>query len=149
MANTFKNSKLNTIHVNSASQTTGEITSSDISSDQTDLNVEIADNETDPDGATYFTVSRLTGTLVIDDYDFGFTDTMNSGNTLETEMTSRNKVYVQIDLEGGTLQDSSASTWFQVRPVLAPTMDPGTDDALVKPMLEFTHSDHSGVQRPN
>jgi hypothetical protein len=148
MANTFKVSKLTQVHANSQDSTTGEITTKDISADDTELNVEIADAETDPDGATFFTVSRLTGTLGIDDYDFCFVDSLDNGSTLEEEMASRNKVFVQLVLEGGTLQDGNGNTWFEVRPVVMPAMEVGTDDDLVTGMLEFTHSDHDGVQRP-
>lgn len=149
MANTFKVSKITKVHVNSTNGTAGEIVTSDISSDDTNLDVNIADAETDPDDATYFTVSRLEGELGLEDFDALYVDTMNDGNTVEDTMTSRSKVYVQIELEGGTLQDGSGSTWFQVRPVVPPAMDVSTDDDLVTGMLNFTHSDHSGVQRPS
>lgn len=149
MANTFKVSKLKKVHINSTSGTTGEIVTTDISADNTSLDVTIADSETDPDDATYFTVSRMEGSLALADYDAAFVDTMNNSSTIEDEMTSRNKVYVQLELEDGTMQDGSASTWFQVRPTVMPDMDVSTDDDLVAGMLEFTHSDHSGVQRPN
>jgi len=149
MANTFKVSKLNTVHINSTNASSGEISTSDISADDTSLDVTIADSETDPDGATYFTVSRLEGSIAITDFDALFVDTMTNSKTVETAMTERSKVYVQLDLEGGTMQDSSSNTWFEVRPVVMPSMDVATDDDLVAGMLEFTHSDHSGVQRPN
>lgn len=149
MASTFKVSKLNKVLINSTSGTTGAISSTDISSDGTSLEVSVADSETDPDDATFFTVSRMEGELVLNDYDVLFADTMNNGNTVETEMTSRGKVYVQMQLEDGTMQDSSTSTFFEVRPAVEPTMDVSTDDDLVAGLLRFTHSDHGGVQRPN
>ena len=149
MANTFKVSKLTQVHINSTNGSTGEIATAEISSDDTSLDVTIADAETDPDGATYFTVSRLEGTLALNDYDALFVDTMSDNNTVEDAMTARSKVYVQLDLEDGTVQDSSGSTWFEVRPVVMPSMDVATDDDLVQGTLEFTHSDHGGVQRPN
>lgn len=144
---TYKNDKLNKVHFNSQSATTGEITSSNISS-ESEINITQPTDETDPDDAAYFTVTRMEGTLVLDDYDLFFTDTMNSGNTIETAMANNTKVYVQIDSEDGTWQDSGGSSWFQVRVMTNPQNDIGSDSSLFKPTFEFTHSDHGGVQRP-
>lgn len=146
---TFKVSKINKVTANSTTGTTGEITATAISADDTSLDVEIADSETDPDGATVFTVSRMEGELAVQDFDFAFNSTMNNGDTIETAMTSREKIYVGIELEDGTMADSSGSTEFQVRPVVQPNMDVATDDDLTHAMLTFTHSDHGGAQKPN
>ena len=148
MADTFKVSKINQVHANSQDSTTGEITTTEVESGDAELTVDVSDNVTDVNGATIFTVSRLEGTLPIADYDFCFVDTMDDSNTLEDAMVARQLVYVQLDLEGGTMQDASGNTWFEVRPVVMPDMDIGSDDDLVTGMLEFTHSEHSGVQRP-
>jgi hypothetical protein len=147
MAQTYNVAKLNEVAVNSQDDTLGEIRTSDIDEANTDWSVEIAENETDPEGQVFFTVSRMTGSIVVKDYDFLFVDTMNNGDTVETAMVNRQTVYVQLDLEGGTLQDSSGNTWFQIRPVTAPMGDVSTDDSLLKPSLSFTHSDFGGVQR--
>lgn len=147
MANTFNVSKINTLHANSQASTTGELTidEEDIESGPSESDVEIADSVTDPNGATIYTVSRFTMSIALADYDFLFTDTMDDGNTLLATMTSRSTAYLQFDLEGGTLQDSTANTWFEVRPVVSPDMDNFTDDDLISGMLEFTYSDHGGV----
>jgi hypothetical protein len=146
---TFKVSKINKVTANSTTGTTGEITATAISADDTSLDVTIADSEQDPDGATVFTVSRLEGELAVQDFDFAFNSTMNNGSTIESAMTGRNKIYVGIELEDGTMADSTGSTEFQVRPVAEPNMEVGTDDDLVHAMLRFTHSDHGGAQKPN
>jgi hypothetical protein len=73
---------------------------------------------------------------------------MNSSNTVEDAMVSRNKVYVQVEMEGGIMQDGSGNQWFEVRPVVMPTTAIESDEDLVKGMLNFNHSDFSGVQRP-
>jgi len=146
---TFKVSKINKITANSTTGTTGEITATAIAADETSLDVNIADSEQDPDGATVFTVSRLEGELAVQDFDFAFTSTMNNGSTIESAMTGRNKIHVGIELEDGTMADSSGTTTFEVRPVVEPNMEVATDDDLVHAMLSFTHSDHGGAQKPN
>lgn len=147
MADTYHVSKLNKIHWNSTSGTTGEITSTSIDSDNTDIEIEVSDNVTDPDGATVFTVARMSGSTTVNDYDDLFVETMNNGSTVEEEMASRNTIYAKFDLEGKSLEDSTGSNWFEVRPVARPQGDVGTDDALLSGVFEFTHSDHGGVQR--
>lgn len=147
MADTFNVSKINTLHANSQASTTGEITigEEDIESGPSESNVEISDAVTDPNGGTIFTVSRFTMTIALADYDSCFVDTVNSGNTLLAEMTSRNMIFLQFELQGGTLQDSAASTWFEVRHTVRTSMDAFTDDDLISGVLEFTYSDHGGV----
>jgi len=147
MASTYNVSKLNEVAVNSQTSTTGEIRTTDIDAANSDWSVEVSDNEQDPEGRTYFTVSRMTGSIVVKDYDFLFTDTMDNSNTVETDMVANTEIYVQLVLEGGTLQDSNANTWFEIKPVAFPMGDVSTDDALLKPQLDFTHSDFGGVQR--
>ena len=148
MANTFKVSKINELGANSQDSSTGEITTTQIQSGDAELTVDVSDNVTDVDGATIFTVSRLEGTLPVADFDFCFVDTMNDGSTLEDAMAARELVYVRLALEGGELQTSSGSNRFEVRPVVMPDLSPGSDEDFVTGMLEFTHSDHGGVQRP-
>jgi|APHM01.1.fsa_nt_gi hypothetical protein len=146
----FKVSNLVQLQINSQDSTTGAVTvlGDDVSTSDTTLDVEISDNVQDVEQQTVFTVSRMTGELAILDYDALFVDTLNSGNTVEDEMVARNKIYVQIELEGGVMQDGNGNQWFEVRPVVMPTTAVESDEDLVKGMLTFNHSDFSGVQRP-
>jgi len=146
MSHTYNASALQEVAVNSQDSTTGEIRTSDIS-DESDWSVDIPDAETTPEDEPFFVVSKMTGELVIEDYDFGFVDTMNSGDTLEDRMVANQTVFVQLVLEGGTLQDSAASTWFEVKPMVPPIGDVSDNEGLLKPRLDFTHSDYGGVQR--
>lgn len=145
---TFQNSQLNKIEINSTSSSTGAVSTTDISVNGTSLDTTISDNEQTPSGQTIFTVSRLEGSIAVNDMDFLFTDTMSSGNTVETAMNNRNTVYVRLTLEGGTVQNSSSSQWLEVRPVTRVDYNPSTDDALVSGVFEFTHPDSGGTQRP-
>lgn len=146
----FKVSNLVQLLLNSQSSTTGAVTVSgdDVATGDTTLDVEISDNVQDVEQETVFTVSRMTGEIAILDYDALFVDTLDSGNTVEDEMVARNKIFVQIELEGGIMQDGSGSQFFPVRPVVMPTTAIESDEDLVKGMLSFNHSDFSGVQRP-
>lgn len=147
MAQTYNAAYLKEIAANSQSATTGEIrvTEEDIS-DESDWSVTIADSETTPEDQPFFVVSKMEGTIVVGDYDFGFTDTMNNGDTVETAMTKNATIFVQLVLEGGTLQDSSSNTWFEVKPRIAPSGDISDNEMLLKPQLEFIHSDYGGAQ---
>jgi hypothetical protein len=145
---TFQNSQLNKVEINSAANSTGAISTTDISADGTSLDSSISDNETTPSGQTIFTVSRLEGEIVVNDMDFLFTDTMDSGNTVETAMNNRTTVYVRLTLEGGVIQESGGSDWIEVRPVTEVDYNPATDDALVSGVFRFTHPDSGGTQRP-
>jgi len=146
----FKVSNLVQLQINSQDSSTGAITvdGEDVATGDTSLDVEISDNVQDVEQETVFTVSRMTGELAILDYDALFVDTMNSSNTVEDAMVNRNKVYVQVELEGGVMQDGNGNQWFEVRPVVMPTTAIESDEDLVKGMLTFNHSDFSGVQRP-
>jgi hypothetical protein len=148
MAGTYKNAKLTKIEANSQDASTGAISTTDVEGGEQDLGVEVPDSVTDPDGATVYTVARLPASIAIFDYDFCFVDTLNSGKTLEGEMAARNKVFVKMHLQGGTIQLPNGDQWLGVRPTVFPDIDAGTDDDLVAGMLEFTHSVHDGVQRP-
>lgn len=148
MAN-FANSKINQVHFNSSGNSTGAITTGDISSNDTSLEGEIADGETDPSGETIFTVSRLDIDINIIDLDVLRTETMDNGNTVETAMAKRNKIFVKIDLEGGSIADSQGNTWLEVRPTVEPNLNPATDDRLTGIMFSAMHTDHSGAQLPN
>lgn len=145
---TFQNSQLNKVEINSTSSSTGAVSTTDISVNGTSLDTTISDNEQTPSGQTIFTVSRLEGSIAVNDMDFLFTDTMSSGNTVETAMNNRNTVYVKLTLEGGVVQNSSSSKWLEVRPVTRVDYNPATDDALVSGVFEFTHPDSGGTQRP-
>jgi hypothetical protein len=46
------------------------------------------------------------------------------------------------------MQLPDGSTWIEVRPVVYPELDAGTDDDLVAGRLDFQHSEYDGVQRP-
>jgi len=148
MAGTYKNSKLTQIEANSQDSSTGAISTKEVEAGEQDLSVETPDSVTDPDGATVYTVARMPASLTIFDYDFCFVDTLNSGNTIEGEMVARNKIFVKLHLQGGIMELPNGDQWIEVRPVVFPGMDAGTDDDLVAGMLEFTHSEHDGVQRP-
>ena len=145
---TFKNSKLQKVEINSTDGSTGAIETTDVEGGEQDLSVTIADNVQDVDQATVYTVSRLEGSLAIFDYDVIFTDAMDSGDTVDDAMVARDKVYVRLTLQGGVIELPDGTQWIEVRPVAMPDMDAGTDDDLVAGMLEFTHSEHDGVQRP-
>ena len=144
----YKNSKLQKVEMNSTDGTTGAIETTDVEGGEQDLNVTVADSVQDVDQATVYTVSRLEGQIAILDYDAVFVDTMDDSNTVEQAMTQRNKIYVRVTLQGGVIELPDGTQWIQVRPVVYPDMDAGTDDDLVAGMLEFTHSEHDGVQRP-
>jgi len=148
MAETYKNSKLQKIEVNSQDSATGAISTEDVEGGEQDLSVEVPDAVTDPDGATVFTVARMPASLTIFDYDFCFVDTLNSGKTLVGEMVANNYVFVKLHLQGGIIELPNGDQWIEVRPVVYPNMDAGTDDDLVAGKLDFTHSEHDGVQRP-
>ena len=147
MANTYNAAYLKEVAANSTSATTGEIrvTEEDVS-DESDWSVTITDSETTPEDQPFFVVSKMEGTIVVGDYDFGFTDTMSSGNTIETAMVNNNTIFVQLVLQGGTLSDSSGNTWFEVKPRISPVGDVSDNEMLLKPQLEFIHSDYGGAQ---
>lgn len=145
---TFKNSKLQQIEANSQGSSTGAISTTDVEGGEQDLEVEVPDSVTDVEGQTVYTVSRLPGSLMIFDYDFCFTDSMDSGNTLEEAMANRSKVFVRLTLQDGVIQLPDSTQWLEVRPVVYPEMDAGTDDDLVAGAFEFQHSVYDGVQRP-
>jgi hypothetical protein len=146
----FKVSNLVQLQINSQDSSTGAITvdGEDVSTGDTSVDVEISDNVQDVEQETVFTVSRITGEIAILDYDALFVDTMNSSNTVEDAMVNRNKIYVQMEVVDGIIQDGSGNQWLQVRPVVMPTTAIESDEDLVKGMLTFNHSDFSGVQRP-
>jgi len=146
---TFQNSQLEKVEVNSQASATGAIASEDIRTENTSLDSTVSDNEQDPSGQTIFTVSRLEGEVELADQDFLYTDTLNSGKTVEDEMNARNKVFVRLTLSGNTkIVDSSGSEWLKIRPVVEQNYNPTTDDALVGSSLRFTHPDSGGTQRP-
>lgn len=145
---TYKNSKLEQVEANSQGSSTGAISTTEVQGGEQDISVEIPDSVQDVEQQTVFTVSRLPASIAIFDYDFCFVDTLNSSNTLEEEMVSRNKVFVRLTLQGGVMQLPDGSTWIEVRPKVFPDLDAGTDDDLVAGMLEFQHSEYDGVQRP-
>lgn len=145
---TYKNSQLQKVEANSQDSSTGAISTVDVEGGEQDLSVEIPDSVQDTEQQTIFMVSRLPASLAIFDYDFCFTDSMQSGNTLEEAMVQRNQIYVRLTLEGGVIQLPSGDTWLQVRPIVYPSMDAGTDDDLVVGTLEFQHNEYDGVQRP-
>jgi len=146
----FKVSNLVQLQINSQDSSTGAITvdGEDVATGDTSLEVEISDNVQDVEQETVFTVSRITGEIAILDYDALFVSTMDNSNTVEDAMVNREKVYVQVELIDGIMQDGSGTQWLEVRPVVMPTTAIESDEDLVKGMLNFNHSDFSGVQRP-
>jgi len=145
---TYKNSRLQKVEANSQDSATGAISTTEVEEGEQDISVEVPDSVQDTEQQTVFTVSRLPASLTIFDYDFCFTDTLNSSNTLEEEMVKRNFIFVRLTLQDGTMQLPDGSTWIEVRPKVFPDLDAGTDDDLVAGMLEFQHSEYDGVQRP-
>jgi hypothetical protein len=145
---TYKNSRLQQVEANSQDSSTGAISTTEVEGGEQDISVEVSDSVQDTEQQTVFTVSRLPGSIAIFDYDFCFTDTLNSSNTLEEEMVQRNFIYVRLTLQDGTMQLPDGSTWIEVRPVVYPELDAGTDDDLVVGRLDFQHSEYNGVQRP-
>lgn len=141
MAGTFKDAKITKVHINSQSSTTGEITTTDIDADNTSIDTNPTGN-TDPDGATAFTSEELDVTITFLDHDFLFTDTMNDGNTAEATMP--NKLFVQIECQGGTLEDSSATTWHEVRATTSEVGDVSDASDKRKGELSFIARDHGG-----
>ena len=146
----FKVSNLVQLQINSQDSSPGAITvdGEDVSTGDTSLDVEISDNVQDVEQETVFTVSRMTGELAILNYDALFVDTMNSSNTVEDAMVNRNKVYVQVELEGGVMQDGNGNQWFEVRPVVLPTSAIESDANLVQGTRTFNHIAFSGVPWP-
>lgn len=144
----IQNSRLKKVEANSQSSSTGAISTTEVEAGEQDISVEVPDSVQDTSQETVFTVSRLPASLTIFDYDFCFVDTLNSSNTLEEEMVNRNKIFVRLTLQDGTMQLPDGSTWINVRPVVYPELDAGTDDDLVAGVLEFQHSSYSGLQRP-
>jgi len=142
---TFNGSKLDEFAINSTDGSTGEIRTGDVS-DQSSIDITPSENETDPEGQFYWTISEMDATLVTADHDILFADTMSSGDTVEDAMVSNTKVFVQLVLDGKTLANGSGSQWFEVRPVIGYEGDIGTNDELLKPALEFFHSDSAGIQ---
>jgi len=146
---TFQNSQLEKVEINSTAAATSAIESDDIRTENTSLDSTVSDNESDPSGQTIFTVSRLEGNVEFADQDVLYVDTMDSGNTVETAMNNRSKVFVRLTLANGTaIQDSQGSDWLEVRPVVEQNYNPTTDDALVGSSFRFTHPDSEGTQRP-
>jgi len=145
---TYKSSRLQQVEANSQNSSTGAISTTEVEGGEQDISVEVPDSVQDTEQQTVFTVSRLPASIAIFDYDFCFVDTLNSSSTLEEEMVNRNKIYVRLTLQDGTIQLPDGSTWINVRPVVYPELDAGTDDDLVAGMLEFQHSEYDGVQRP-
>ena len=142
---TFNGSKLDEFAINSTAGTTGEIRTGDVS-DQSSIDITPSENETDPEGQFYWTISEMDATLVTADHDVLFADTMSSGDTVEDAMVSNTKIFVQIVLDGKTLTNGSGSLWFEVRPVIGYEGDIGTNDELLKGSLQFFHSDSAGIQ---
>jgi len=141
MAGTFKDAKITEVAINSQNSTTGEIRTSDIDGDNSELGT-TPEGLTDPDGATVFTSEELDFGIVVFDHDFLFTDTMNDGNTAEDTMP--NKLWVQIVCQGGTLEDSGGNTWHEVRATTSETGDITDASDKRKGELSGVLRDHGG-----
>lgn len=141
MANTFKDAKITKLHINSQSSTTGELTTTDIDAENTSIDT-TPEGNTDPDGATAFTSEEIDATITVLDHDFLFVDTMNDGNTAEDTMPST--LYVQIECQGGTLQDSAGNSWHQVRATTSEVGDISDASDKRKGELSFIARDHGG-----
>lgn len=141
MANTFKDAKITTLHINSQDSTTGELTTSEIDADNTSIST-TPEGITDPDGATAFTSEEIDATITVTDHDFLFVDTMNNGSTAEDTMPQ--KLWVQIELQGGTLVDSSGNQWHEVRATTSEVGDVSDASDKRKGELSFIARDHGG-----
>lgn len=144
---TLKDAKVTKVHMNSQDSTTGEVTSTDIDANNTSVESQTGDTEQDPDGGIIFVEETLDVTIVFEDWDALFTNTMNSGNTVETAMVNGSKIWVQIETQGGTIQDSSANNRLEVRPVVREVGDVTDKSANRKGELSFVHVDHGGVHK--
>lgn len=100
---TYNNPKVTKLEIDTDSGLTGAISTTDLDQDSTDLEVTTPDGPTDPGGNKYKTVNRLEGGVGVKDMDFLYTDTMNSGNTLETEIYSNTDLYFRVTCEDGTI----------------------------------------------
>lgn len=142
MAGTFKDAKVTKVHINSQNSSTGAISTTDIDADDTDGLDTTPEGNTDPDGATAFTSEELDFSIVFLDHDFLFVDTMNDGNTAEDTMP--NKLYVKIECQGGTLEDSSSNTWHEVRATTSEVGDITDGSDKRKGELSGILRDHGG-----
>jgi len=148
MASTYNAASLNKFALNSQASTTGEIRTGDIDAGNSEWSVELTDDETTPQQEPFFVAARMTGPIVLEDYDALFTDTMNNGNTAVKTMTNNGTLYVQFVLEGGTITAGDNSTqWFEVKPHVRPIGDVSSDTELLKGEISFNFTDFDGPPR--
>jgi len=100
---TFNNPKITKLEIDTDSGLSGAVSTTDIKQGDTDLSVETPDGPTDPEGNPYKTVNRLRGGIAVVDMDFLYTDTLNSGNTLESEIYDNTALYFRVTCEDGKI----------------------------------------------
>lgn len=138
---TYNNPAITKLEIDTDSGLSGAISTTDIDQDATDLEVVTPDGPSDPGGNQYWTVNKISGGIAVLDMDFLYTDTMNSSNTLETEMTSNTALYYRVTCQDGVLDGGIIGPF---RLMIMDETDFTTDEDLEKKRIVMHAEKYNG-----